>query len=53
MKKGETEWYRNNIWRIDGWEIFTTDERYQSTDSESLTNPSQKNKNTKYIPQKN
>lgn len=53
MKKGETEWYRNNIWRIDGWEIFTIDERYQSTDSESLTNPSQKNKNTKYIPQKN
>ena len=44
MKKGETEWCRSNIWRINGWEIFRIDERYQSTDSENLTNPNKENK---------
>ena len=42
MKKGK-RMVGSNIWRINSLEIFRTNERYQSINSESLTDPNQRN----------
>ena len=38
----EREWGRNDIWRGNGWEFFSSEEVYQITDSRSTMNPKKK-----------